>query len=159
KPPFEGDAHALIEQHMESLPSPLKEKQRGIPKSVERLVMFALAKNPSARPASALAFATALRANSEGVGLLLRQAFTFSSEHFPTFIRASLIGYIPFLIFIFLLPSVVVTARWFLLGLFPVLSYFPMISPSENTTTLSFKLFCLVLLSVILANTFSGALF
>jgi serine/threonine protein kinase len=97
--PFKGNMHTLVAQHMEAPPPPLKNLRGDIPKPVAELVMSALSKNPAERPVSAAAFASALRANAEGPGTLLRQALALYSEHFPTFIRISLIGYIPFIAF------------------------------------------------------------
>jgi serine/threonine protein kinase len=96
--PFRGNTHALIEQHTKALPPKLGTLRSDIPRSVSALVMLALAKNPAERPASVAAFASALRANSEGPGTLLRQAITLFSEHLPTFFRISLIGNIPLII-------------------------------------------------------------
>lgn len=58
--------------------------------------MSALAKDPAQRPQSAAGFASALRASSEGPTHLLRQAFALYSEHFPTVLKISLLGYAPF---------------------------------------------------------------
>jgi hypothetical protein len=57
--------------------------------------MSALAKDPIARPQNAAGFASAMRASWEGTGSLLRHAFALYSEHFPTFLQISLLGYIP----------------------------------------------------------------
>jgi serine/threonine protein kinase len=100
-PPFTGNSHTLISQHINARPRPLGEIRPDIPVSIAALIMSALSKNPAERPATAAAFANALRARSEGVGTLLRQAMALYSEHFPTFFRISLIGHIPLLIFSF----------------------------------------------------------
>ena len=60
--------------------------------------MSALAKNPAERPSTAFAFASALRAQSEGVGALYRRAFSLYSEYFPKFVKLSFIAHIPFII-------------------------------------------------------------
>jgi hypothetical protein len=57
--------------------------------------MSALKKNPWDRPASAAGFASALRGSSEGIGSLLRRAFALYSEHFPKFLRISLLAHLP----------------------------------------------------------------
>jgi hypothetical protein len=62
--------------------------------------MSALDKEPSARPPTAAAFANALRANADGVGSLVRHAVALYSEHFPKFMRLSLIAHIPVLLLI-----------------------------------------------------------
>jgi hypothetical protein len=66
-------------------------------------VMTALAKDPADRPQTAAGFASALRAAGEGVGHLLRQAFALYSEHFPTFIKISLLGYAPLIVVLVLI--------------------------------------------------------
>jgi hypothetical protein len=61
--------------------------------------MSALAKDPAGRPQSAAAFATSLRAQAEGIGALYRRAFALYSEHFPKFLKLSLIAHIPVIVF------------------------------------------------------------
>ncbi len=66
--PFEGDRWILIHQHLYVAPPPLQEKCPGIPASVERVVLRALAKDPQERFTSIQAFALALeRACRENV--------------------------------------------------------------------------------------------
>ena len=95
EPPFTGQAYELMRLHMEAPPPPLKEKRRKMPKRMAAIVMSALAKNPTDRPATAAGFASALRATSEGTGALLRRAFALYIEHFPKFFRATLLMYLP----------------------------------------------------------------
>jgi hypothetical protein len=57
--------------------------------------MNALSKNPEERPQTAAAFASALRAQAEGVGALYRRAFALYSEYFPKFLKLSLIAHLP----------------------------------------------------------------
>lgn len=94
-PPFIGDMNEVMRQHLEAAPPPLKEKRKNIPKRLAKVVMSALAKNPAERPATAAGFASALRAQSEGTGALLRRAFALYSEHFPKFFRVSLLVMLP----------------------------------------------------------------
>jgi serine/threonine protein kinase len=96
--PFAGTPHELIELHKTAEPAPLREKNRKVPKKLAHVVMTALAKNPADRPQSAAGLASALRAAGEGVGHLLRQAFALYSEHFPTFLKISLLGYAPLIV-------------------------------------------------------------
>ena len=98
-PPFTGDMHEVMRQHIEAAPPPLKKKNKNVPKKTAAIVMQALAKNPDERPSSAAGFASALRASAEGTGTLMRRTLTLYSEHFPKFFRASLLTYSP-LIFI-----------------------------------------------------------
>jgi len=100
--PFHSQSNSsfdeLIELHKSADPIPLREKNPKVPKRLARVVMSALAKNPVERPQTAAGFGSALRAAGEGVGHLLRQAFALYSEHFPTFIKISLLGYSPLII-------------------------------------------------------------
>ena len=95
EPPFTGPPYELMRLHIEASPLPLKEKRRKIPKKMAALVMSALAKNPADRPATAAGFASALRATSEGTGVLLRRAFALYIEHFPKFFRVTFLMYLP----------------------------------------------------------------
>jgi serine/threonine protein kinase len=99
-PPFAGDMLRVIEQHTGSSPRPLRERNARVPKRVARVIMSALEKEPSARPQTAVAFADALRANADGVGSLVRRAVALYSEHFPKFLRLSLIAHIPVLLLV-----------------------------------------------------------
>lgn len=94
-PPFTGTAPEVMRLHIEAPPPQLREKRRKIRKRMATLVMSALAKNPAERPATAEGFASALRANAEGTGALLRRAFALYAEHFPKFFRATLLMYLP----------------------------------------------------------------
>jgi serine/threonine protein kinase len=94
--PFKGSPVEVIELHKTTAPTPIREKNRKVPRKMARIVMSALAKNPAERPQSAAGFASALRASWEGPTHLLRQAFALYSEHFPTFFKIALLGYAPF---------------------------------------------------------------
>ena len=95
EPPFKGPTLELIRLHIEAPPPPLKVKRRKVPKKMAALVMSALAKDPANRPATAAGFASALRATSEGTGVLLRRAFALYIEHFPKFFRVTFLMYLP----------------------------------------------------------------
>ncbi|HEY9405137.1 MAG TPA: serine/threonine-protein kinase [Pyrinomonadaceae bacterium] len=101
--PFAGDMVSVMRQHMETEPPPLRDKNRKVKKKVARQVMAALKKNPAARPASAAGFASALRGSSEGLGSLLRRAFALYSEHFPKFLRISLLAHLPVIVMTFVM--------------------------------------------------------
>ena len=101
--PFAGDTGTVLKQHLDEPPPPIREKNPKVKKKVARVVMSALAKNPQERPASAAAFATALRGNSEGIGTLLRHAFALYSEYFPKFLRISFLAHLPIIALAFLL--------------------------------------------------------
>jgi serine/threonine protein kinase len=99
--PFTGDMVTVMRQHMETPPPPLRDKNRKVKKKVARQVMAALRKNPALRPESAAGFASALRGSSEGIGSLLRRAFALYSEHFPKFLRISLLAHLPVIVMSF----------------------------------------------------------
>jgi serine/threonine protein kinase len=94
--PFTGDYLSVMQMHREAEPPPLKVKR--VPKKVAALVMSALAKNPNERPPTAAAFASALRAHSEGTASLLRRALTLFTEHLPVFLRLVMLVYTPVII-------------------------------------------------------------
>lgn len=93
--PFTGGMTAIMAQHISTAPPPLKEKRGDIPVAVANLIMSALEKEPDNRPASAAAFASAIRARAEGPNAIVRQAFALYSENFSTFFRISVLAYLP----------------------------------------------------------------
>lgn len=95
KPPFAGDTSIVMREHIEAAPPPLRERNKKVPKRVAEVVMSALSKKPEDRPPTAVAFASSLRAQAEGIGALYRRAFALYSEYFPKFLRLSLIAHIP----------------------------------------------------------------
>jgi serine/threonine protein kinase len=101
--PFVGDLHTVMRLHQEAAPPPLREKNAKVSKKVALLVERAMAKDPEERPVSAMAYASALRANMEGVGSLLRRSFALYSEYFPLFLRISLLAHIPVVLLTLLL--------------------------------------------------------
>ena len=103
EPPFSGNTSTVMRAHREEHPRHLREYEGKIPKRVAGVVMSALAKDPAARPATAFAFASALRAQSEGVGALYRRAFSLYSEYFPKFLKLSFIAHIPVIVTTFLM--------------------------------------------------------
>lgn len=100
--PFKGQPEEVIQLHKTATPPQLRERKSRVPRGMARIVMSALAKDPAERPQSAAGFASALRASSEGPTHLLRQAFALYSEHFPTFLKISLLGYAPFALLAFI---------------------------------------------------------
>lgn len=93
--PFAGNTEELIALHTSTAPLPVRERNRKVPRKLARLVMSALEKDPAKRPQTAGGFASALQAAIESTGQLLRHAIALYSEHFPSFIKISLIGYAP----------------------------------------------------------------
>ncbi len=106
EPPFAGNTSTVMRAHREQTPQQLRERNNKIPKRAAKVVMSALSKNPGERPPTAFAFASAVRAESEGVGALYRRAFALYSEYFPKFIKLSLLAYLPVIITSFLLIGV-----------------------------------------------------
>jgi serine/threonine protein kinase len=106
EPPFTGTLAELMSMHKTTEPPPIREKNPKVSKRMARVVMSALAKDPSQRPGSAGGLASTLRASLEGSGTLLRHAGSLYSEHLPTFLKISISAYAPLIIVIGLLhPS------------------------------------------------------
>jgi len=119
EPPFAGNTSAVMRAHREQTPTDLRKRVNKIPKRVAGVVMSALSKNPAERPPTAFAFASTLRAQSEGIGALYRRAFALYSEYFPKFIKLSLIAHIPMIITSLLLIGAFLWYKhWLPVGLF-----------------------------------------
>ncbi|HVG35902.1 MAG TPA: serine/threonine-protein kinase, partial [Pyrinomonadaceae bacterium] len=103
EPPFTGNLSTVMRLHKEGAPPSVREKNKKVPKKVARLVSTAMAKDPAERPANAAAFASALRANTDGIGSLVRHAFALYVEYFPTFLRISLLAHAPVILLALLL--------------------------------------------------------
>ncbi|HEY0375972.1 MAG TPA: protein kinase [Pyrinomonadaceae bacterium] len=116
--PFSGDLRTVMRLHKEAPPPPLRAKNPKVPKKVAALVERAMSKDPDGRPESAAAYANALRANMEGVGSLLRRSFALYSEHFPRFLKISLLAHIPVALMVMLLIFVEVAGanHWLTTG-------------------------------------------
>jgi hypothetical protein len=114
EPPFKGNVEELKRLHCTSEPIPLGEKNGKVPSRMARVVMSALAKDPAERPESAIGFGSAIRAGAEGSGVLLRHAAALYSEHFPTFLKASLLAYVPLMAFLalFYFMDEIVPVEW-----------------------------------------------
>jgi serine/threonine protein kinase len=140
--PFQGSPQRVIELHRTAAPPPIRDKNRKVPRTMARIVMSALAKNPAERPQTATGFASALRASWEGPTHLLRQAFALYSEHFPTFFKIALLGYAPFT----------------LLALLNLLSA-QFISPESTTQLVTFAVafFLIMIVSLLFAYFFVSA--
>jgi serine/threonine protein kinase len=95
EPPFAGKTANVMRDHINSAPPPLRDRAGKISKRAAKVVMSALAKDPDDRPQTAAAFASSLRAQAEGIGSLYRRAIALYSEHFPKFLKLSLIAHIP----------------------------------------------------------------
>ncbi|MBX7219036.1 MAG: serine/threonine protein kinase [Blastocatellia bacterium] len=97
-PPFQGETDALLRQHVESQPPPLRKLRAKVPRPLVRLIDSALAKNPADRPASAEVLGNALRAGVESSGSLIRQGISLYSEHFWLFLKIILLANLPLLL-------------------------------------------------------------
>jgi serine/threonine protein kinase len=95
--PFKGDFYTLLYKHVEERPEPLDARQSDIPGPVSDLVMAALAKDPTERPASAGLFASELRARAESPFRFLRRGLALVCEHYPTLFRVGLVTMLPYL--------------------------------------------------------------
>jgi len=96
--PFAGVTGNVMQEHIKSAPPHLRERNKKVRKRAAEVVMTALSKQPEDRPQTAAAFASSLRAQAEGVGSLYRRAFALYSEHFPKFLKLSLIAHIPVIV-------------------------------------------------------------
>lgn len=95
EPPFSGNTSAVMRAHRQESPRHLREREVKVPKRVAGVVMSSLSKDPAQRPATAFAFGSSLRGQSEGIGALYRRAFSLYSEYFPKFLKLSVIAHIP----------------------------------------------------------------
>ena len=98
--PFTGDTNSIIRAHKDSPIPSIRDVNRKVPKRVAAVLMSALSKDPAARPQTALAMASSIRANADGLGTLYRRAFALYSEYFPEFLKLSLLAHIPTFIII-----------------------------------------------------------
>ena len=96
KTPFDGDFKSVMESHKETVPPALETKK--VPRRVKQAIMSALAKNVADRPLTAEIFADEMRAQSEGIGLLLQRALIIYSEHLPKFLGLTILLYAPVVI-------------------------------------------------------------
>ena len=95
-PPFHGDFSEVMEAHQSLKPMPLKAKHAR--RKLKRTIHNALAKEPDERPQTAQAFASVLRARSEGIFGLLRRALVIYSEHLPKFLMLTTFFSLPIMV-------------------------------------------------------------
>lgn len=93
KTPFDGSFTDVMQAHKDTEPPELKVKK--VPQKVKKVIMSALSKNPADRPATAEAFASKLRAHSEGFGTLLQRALAIYGQHLPKFLWLAILIYLP----------------------------------------------------------------
>lgn len=94
-PPFAGATGNVMQEHIHTAPQELRARNNKVRKRAAQVVMTALSKDPAQRPQTAAAFASALRAQAEGIGALYRRAFALYSEYFPKFLKLSLLAHLP----------------------------------------------------------------
>ncbi len=94
--PFEGDFKDVMESHKTIEPKPLKAKN--VRRKLKAGIHLALHKNPDFRPQTAEAFASKLRARSEGIWGLLRRALVIWSEHLPKFLLLTAFFSLPMIV-------------------------------------------------------------
>ena len=94
--PFTGDFKTVMESHKETAPPVLEAKK--VPKKLKRTIMESLAKETEKRPQTAEGFASKLRANSEGLGELLRRALVIFSQHLPKFLLLAFLLGLPYIL-------------------------------------------------------------
>lgn len=93
KTPFEGNFTEVMEAHKNVVPPTLTGKD--IPRRLKKIIAQALAKDPAERPVDAEAFATVLRAQSEGIRSLYRHAFAIYSANLQKFILVPILVLLP----------------------------------------------------------------
>ena len=108
EPPFTGATGNVMKEHLTTPPSSLRERNKKVRKRAAQVVMTALAKKPEDRPQTAAAFASALRAQAEGVGSLYRRAIALYSEHFPKFLKLSVIAHLPVIVITLLMVGMTI---------------------------------------------------
>jgi flagellar basal body-associated protein FliL len=114
--PFTGNYSDVMQAHRERAVPPLQAKK--VSRKVKGIVMSALSKDPANRPQTAEAYASKLRAHSEGMGELLRRGIAIYAEYLPKFLFLNLLIGIPFIV----LTLLKVTIQF--LGLFNVIQDF-----------------------------------
>src|SRR5262245_39571146 len=90
EPPFTGTTPELLIRHREADPAPLREKRRDIPAGVDAVVRQALAKDKSARPATAGAFAFQLQLRAEGIEWIRRHSDALGRKYRWKFLEIAL---------------------------------------------------------------------
>jgi serine/threonine protein kinase/ankyrin repeat protein len=79
--PFRGTVAELLQQHREAAPAPLNKKRGDLSATLDAVISQALAKDPSARPATAGAFAFLLSLQLKGNDWLRQQADAINRRH------------------------------------------------------------------------------
>ncbi|MBI4750555.1 MAG: serine/threonine protein kinase [Acidobacteria bacterium] len=114
EPPFRGDTSQLLVKHQTEPPPPFPKKPK-VPKRIAKLVLSAMAKEPTQRPQSATAFASAFRARTEGFWSFVSQGVSLYNQYFRTFLWISVISHAPMILvgFLYLVFNI---NRWATMG-------------------------------------------
>ena len=91
--PFAGKYTDVLEAH-KSLPAPQLDNKK-VGRKVKNIIAQTLSKAADERPHSAAAFASRLRANSDGIGALFQRALVIFTEHLPMFLWLALLLQLP----------------------------------------------------------------
>ncbi len=87
--PFAGTTSDLLSKHKEMPPPPLEEKRAGLPPAVAEVLASALSKERAGRPATAGAFACALRLGAEGERAIRKEASALYQKHRWLFLKTA----------------------------------------------------------------------
>ena len=98
--PFDGSMGKLMAQHLHAEPQDLRERNPEVPRAVSEVVMSALAKDPTDRPATVELFAAALKSKAESPWDLLRRGIVMLIEHLPVFLRTTAVLLTPYFILV-----------------------------------------------------------
>jgi serine/threonine protein kinase/ankyrin repeat protein len=101
--PFAGTTLDLLSKHKEMPPPPLAEKRPGLPVGVSEVLGGALSKERAGRPATAGAFACALRLGAEGESAIRKEAGALYQKHRWLFLKTAALVHAPIIAFAMLL--------------------------------------------------------
>ncbi|MEO6590200.1 MAG: protein kinase, partial [Pyrinomonadaceae bacterium] len=110
KTPFEGNFTDVMESHKAAEPPPLTAKK--VPQRLKKHIIQAMSKNPEERPKDAEAFASVLKAQSEGLGSLYRQAIALYGKHLPKFLLISVLIFLP-IVLLSIIPMIFKLFQYF----------------------------------------------
>lgn len=109
QPPFSGTTDEVLAGHIKGVPRPIREIRPDLPTDAADHLMAALAKDPGARPGSAIAFAAKLAARFETPTAFLHSVLLVFVAHIGAWLRLSILCSLPLL-----LASVAFSAMVFL---------------------------------------------
>ncbi len=98
QPPFSGSSDQILASHVRETPRPIRELRPDLPQEAADHLMSALAKDPEARPSSALAFVAKLSARFETPTAFLHGALQIFVAHIGAWLRLSILCFLPLLV-------------------------------------------------------------